>query len=117
MEFAIFHQGAIVHPVYFGGDLNGPLADIPLLNRSDGGPAGGNALPNGCRRKSRGTDCARPGNINFFPAHAFTSSGWRKASELLDPPKPNEFDRTARMRIGRDSFVIRLTLQSGSACA
>src|SRR5437870_6831210 len=45
------------------------------------------------------------------------SSGWRKARQLLEPPKPKEFDKAARMGRRLDSRNTRFTWQLGSGLA
>ena len=59
--------------------------------------------------------CANFGDlpVNDALAHS-TSSGLRRATQLFEPPKPNELDSVMRTEVLRGAPTTRLRLQSGS---
>src|SRR5690606_21185091 len=115
VQLAVRHEESVVLP-----DLcrhfDRPLGPVEPGERSHRRLAFFEPFPDLRDGGTRAADDPAPGDDDFFSGffHAWTSSGWRKTSELFDPPKPSELERAARMRIGRGAPVMRFTSQSGS---
>src|SRR5262249_24119220 len=112
-----------------GRHADGPLRGVPLAERSDAGTAIHDRLPDGINRAAGSThgtgacdNNARGGCHGVLRRvssrmDSSVASGCRQATQLFDPPNPNELEIAARTRSGRDFSRTMFTLQSGSAWA
>ena len=116
-------SAAALYSANFGRDPCGPLRRVPLLDRPDRRPARAQRRDDLGRRLARAADCARSGDDDALrvghsrhpsAGRPSTSSGLRKARQLLEPPKPSELDSAIRTRCWRGSPRTTLTSQSGS---
>src|SRR5436190_19959636 len=101
MKLAVRDERPIVG-VHFGGKADRPLGGVPLADGADAGTAFQNGIPDCVEGKPRAADRAEAGNGDWcMGTHAFTrfstSSGCRKARQLLEPPKPRELESAARI--------------------
>ncbi|MFM1943747.1 MAG: hypothetical protein RI897_2729 [Verrucomicrobiota bacterium] len=117
MEAAIFDELAWGDAGDFCGLFDGPGGGVPAGEGSDGGLAGEEGLPDFLGGMAGAADGSGAGEDDLAWGHWAPPLGWRKARQLLDPPKPSELERIARMGWCLGSLRTRLTSQLGSGSA
>ena len=120
-QLAVAGQRRRVVVAHLGGELRRPARGVPLRDRADRGVARRHGREDRGRRTARAADRAAAGDQYALRRHQSpvddlpsTSSGLRKARQLLEPPKPSEFDSASRTRRARGWSRMMSTSHSGS---